>query len=137
MSVCVLDNSNAFTNTPIASGTGYIYVPYSLVSSYKTATNWTYFSSQISAIAGSEDWEIPEVKLITFTIDGTEYQAEEGMTWAEWCTLEDDFFISSTDNKVKASFNNWSGFTVSGVTSTDIIQNGVIYGIEDSWTTIG
>ena len=23
--------------------------------------------------------------LITFTIDGTEYQAEEGMTWFDWC----------------------------------------------------
>lgn len=26
-----------------------------------------------------------EVNLISFTIDGVEYQAEEGMTWAEWC----------------------------------------------------
>lgn len=25
------------------------------------------------------------IPLITFTIDGTSYQAEEGMTWAEWC----------------------------------------------------
>ena len=23
--------------------------------------------------------------MITFTIEGTEYQAEEGMTWGEWC----------------------------------------------------
>jgi hypothetical protein len=30
-------------------------------------------------------WDIePTIQLITFTIDGTEYQAEEGMTWYEW-----------------------------------------------------
>ena len=27
----------------------------------------------------------PTPTLISFTIDGTTYQAEEGMTWAEWC----------------------------------------------------
>lgn len=49
-SVCQLHNSNAFTSTKIASGTGYIYVPSSLVDSYKIANNWSYFSNQISAI---------------------------------------------------------------------------------------
>ena len=28
------------------------------------------------------------VTLITFTIGGTEYQAEDGMTWGEWCDSE-------------------------------------------------
>lgn len=28
------------------------------------------------------------VKEITFTVDGTTYQADEGMTWAEWCESE-------------------------------------------------
>lgn len=49
-SVCKLLNSNAFTSTPIASGTGSIYVPSSLVSDYQAATNWSYFSSQIFSI---------------------------------------------------------------------------------------
>lgn len=55
-SVCTLTNSTTFTSTPYAgysayfSGTPYIYVPSSLVDAYKTATNWTYFSSYISAI---------------------------------------------------------------------------------------
>lgn len=48
-SVCTLGNSNAFSGTNL-SKTGYIYVPASLVSSYQTATNWTYFSSRFSAI---------------------------------------------------------------------------------------
>lgn len=47
--VCTLSNSNAFSKTPIASGTGYVYVPASLLASYQTATNWTYFSSQFLA----------------------------------------------------------------------------------------
>ena len=39
-SVCTLANStNTFTNTKIAAGTGYVYVPDNLVDSYKTATN--------------------------------------------------------------------------------------------------
>ena len=55
-SVCKLSNSNAFSSTPYAgyssyfSGTPYIYVPSSLLTSYQTATNWTYFSSYFSAV---------------------------------------------------------------------------------------
>ena len=49
-SLCLLSNSNAFTSTPIASGTGTIYVPASLLTSYQAATNWTYFSSRFSGI---------------------------------------------------------------------------------------
>lgn len=49
-SVCKLLNSNAFSSTPFAgysayfSGTPSIYVPSSLLASYKSATNWSYFS---------------------------------------------------------------------------------------------
>lgn len=53
---CSLQNQNAFNQTPIASGTGYIYVPAALVDSYKTATNWSTYANQIRAI---EDY--PEV----------------------------------------------------------------------------
>ena len=55
-SLCNLSNSNAFTSTPIggystSAGTyGSIYVPTSLLTSYKTATNWTYFSSRFVGI---------------------------------------------------------------------------------------
>lgn len=34
--------------------------------------------------------------LITFTIDGTEYQAEEGMTWSEWVGSEYNVINAST-----------------------------------------
>ena len=49
-SVCRLNASSTFYNTPIASGTGSIYVPTSLVDSYKSAKNWSYFSTQIFPI---------------------------------------------------------------------------------------
>ena len=51
--ICSIGSSYAsyvFENTPIQSGTGSIYVPSSLVSSYKNATNWRYYSSQIFPI---------------------------------------------------------------------------------------
>ena len=54
-SVCVLSTYNIFENSPIeySSYLGYygsIYVPASLVDAYKTATNWTYYSSRIQPI---------------------------------------------------------------------------------------
>ena len=55
--VCSL-NSPAFEDTPIEAGSGYIFVPASLVDSYKTATNWSAYANQIRAI---ED----------YTVDGT------------------------------------------------------------------
>lgn len=48
--ICSLNNSNAFTGTQITSSIGSIYVPASLVSDYQSATNWSYFSTQIFPI---------------------------------------------------------------------------------------
>lgn len=56
--VATLQNVAAFIETPIANGTGYIYVPRALVDSYKTATNWSVYASQFRAL---ED----------YTVDGT------------------------------------------------------------------
>ena len=59
--VCTLDSLswvNTFRDTPIASGTGYIYVPRALVDSYKAATNWSTYAAQFRAL---ED----------YTVDGT------------------------------------------------------------------
>ena len=56
--LATLVNSSAFKSTPIASGAGYIYVPKSLVDSYKSATNWSVYANQFRAL---ED----------YTVDGT------------------------------------------------------------------
>ena len=53
--VCALSSNDAFSSTPIASGTGYIYVPSALVYSYKEATNWSIYSDQIRAIEDFPD----------------------------------------------------------------------------------
>lgn len=50
-SVSTLRHTNALASTPIASGEGYIYVPDSLVDSYKAATNWSTYASQIKPIS--------------------------------------------------------------------------------------
>ena len=48
--VCSL-SYEGFVYTPIADGTGSIYVPASLVDAYKSAPNWSQFSSQIFPIS--------------------------------------------------------------------------------------
>ena len=57
-SVATLENTSAFNNTPIKSGTGCIYVPSSVIAAYSTATNWSTFSSQLRVLEA-------------FTVDGT------------------------------------------------------------------
>ena len=46
---CTLGDANAFAGTPIAAGTGYVYVPAALVNSYKAAAGWSSFGTQIRA----------------------------------------------------------------------------------------
>lgn len=46
-----LQSIGAIENTPIASGTGYIYVPDDLVDKYKVATNWATYASQIKGLS--------------------------------------------------------------------------------------
>lgn len=50
--VCTL---NPFPTSAIANGTGYIYVPSSLVSSYKSSTYYSNYASQIRAIEDYSD----------------------------------------------------------------------------------
>ena len=43
-----------------------------------------YYVRPFAILDNGED----SVNLITFTVNGTEYQAEEGMTWGEWVDSE-------------------------------------------------
>lgn len=56
--ICTLTDGSAFKLTPIADGTGYIYVPAALIEDYKVAANWSIYASQFRAL---ED----------YTVDGT------------------------------------------------------------------
>ena len=49
--VCSLNSSYTFDHTQITPVTGSIYVPTSLVDAYKSAPNWSYFSTQIFPIS--------------------------------------------------------------------------------------
>lgn len=53
--ICTLQVTNALSGTPIAKGTGYVYVPKALVDSYKSATNWSTYANQIRAIEDYPD----------------------------------------------------------------------------------
>lgn len=46
-----LGNIRCFEGTPIASGTGYIYVPDASVDAYKAATNWATYADQIKPLS--------------------------------------------------------------------------------------
>lgn len=50
-----LSNKSAFSSSGVSAGTGYIYVPSSLVASYKAATNWSTYAAQIRAIEDYPD----------------------------------------------------------------------------------
>ena len=52
--ICTLGNG-ALSNTPISEGTGYIYVPSSLIEAYKVATNWVNYAAQFRAIEDYPD----------------------------------------------------------------------------------
>lgn len=52
--LCTLAATTAFAGTPIASGTGFIYVPDTLVDEYKTVTNWSTYASQIKPLSELE-----------------------------------------------------------------------------------
>lgn len=62
--ICALSNTNSFNGTPIASGTGYVYVPRMWLSDddskkdYRRTNNWSTYASQFRAL---ED----------YTVDGT------------------------------------------------------------------
>ena len=52
--VCELKRADVFDNTPIANGTGFVYVPDNIVEQYKTADNWSTYASQIKPISELE-----------------------------------------------------------------------------------
>jgi hypothetical protein len=53
--ICELQGTSVFYKTPIANGTGYIYVPKALIEDYKSATNWSTFAEQFRAIEDYPD----------------------------------------------------------------------------------
>lgn len=50
-SVAILESASAFWGTPIASGTGNIYVPDALLEDWKAETNWSSYAAQIKPLS--------------------------------------------------------------------------------------
>ena len=72
--------------------------------------------------------DISKITLISFTIAGTSYQAEEGMTWTEWCASSyntDGYFINTSNYIVTKDEEN----RVGSATPTDIITSGTAYNL--------
>lgn len=74
------------------------------------------------------------VTLINFTINGTSYQAEEGMTWAEWCESSyntGDYLVSGNAIWVESSLTSAvsmiGGYAKCVTPTTKIINNKTYY----------
>ena len=46
-----MTSTSMLSNTPIANGTGYVYVPDNMVETYKSATNWSTYADQIKGMS--------------------------------------------------------------------------------------
>ncbi len=68
--------------------------------------NKIYQISVLKGLAVALEFDNKVIVLISFTIDGTEYQAEEGMTWNDWCSSiynTGSFYV--TDGVIKDQSN--------------------------------
>ena len=63
--------------------------------------------------------------LITFTIAGVQYQAEEGMTWEEWCNSEYNTYGYFIEHETV--YSKWYVELIDDVNPSDIILNNGVY----------
>lgn len=83
-----LSDTSAFESIPPDCK---IKVPEALYDEWITATNWSAYADKIVVIIPEDEGETDESgkgEIITFTINNIIYQAESGMTWAEWCDTQ-------------------------------------------------
>ena len=111
--------------TPIASGTGYIYVPSALLEDYKAATNWSTYADQFRAL---ED----------YTVDGT--TTGELRLYADSLTLSASE-LTFADETAQTLTTNLLGVldTVSWSSSDPTVaavSNGVVTPVSDGTCTI-
>lgn len=55
--ICNLWNTNIFIESGISKNIGFVYVPDSLVTDYKSATNWTAYASQIKGFSEAPTYD--------------------------------------------------------------------------------
>lgn len=122
-SIVTLRNANAFTNSGIATGRGYIYVPKALEEEYKSATNWSTYAARIRAIEDypiidqeniiitkqPEDVTVIENQVATLTVEAEEVFGNGGLNYA-WYAL-------------KPSTNHWAIYTDGAGYNTAIVKD--------------
>lgn len=91
---------------------------------YIEKENEVKFNPQVSSVE-------PEVEMISFSINGTEYQAEEGMTWEEWVNKYADNRFTVVNNCIYFYNNMYSAPIIDSSSQSvhinDIIQKDDIY----------
>lgn len=79
--VCTLDSTNAFSSTSRLKA---IYVPDNLVDAYKSATNWSNYSSKIKGVSEANPIDLEMVLDGTTSFDGKTYDVytlNTGLIW--------------------------------------------------------
>jgi hypothetical protein len=62
--------------------------------------------------------------LITFTVNGIEYQSEEGMTWKEWCNSEYNtagFIYDRTENRDGIYTSDYEEYFIFGLNENSLV----------------
>lgn len=91
-------------------------------------------AEQYEVFAGSNSigtYTPPPQQLISFTIDSVSYQAESGMTWAQWIasSYNTGGFVAGTDNYTQAvSYSNKTDWVTIGGTTQCKISETIIAG---------
>lgn len=131
-SYATLAYANTFYNCPISKSTylgryGSIFVPSSMLASYKKRTNWSYYSNRFVGI-GSIFWFH-----IMSGISANVYAAESGATWGQWVSsplnIGKAYSITSTGgiclNSTGDLVLDMSTFT--GISTSDLILSDATY----------
>lgn len=84
-----LSATSAFTGTPIANGYGWIYVPAALVDTYKSASNWSTYASQIVSL---DNYPLEVIGTITDTWEQI-FTAEDDGTYTSKYSVGDTKFV--------------------------------------------
>ena len=99
--------------------------PYTLTSADKSAivadvlAALPYYDGSVDISGG--------VELINFTIDGDHYEAEEGMTWEQWCNSEYNYdeyykFVDMIVTPGSGTGGTYVAFSNNPVTPADVIM---------------
>lgn len=104
--------ADAFYDTPIGDGIGYIYVPDNAVQNYKTATNWSTYANQILPIGSIDNgWHLVLEIGTTDIGSGIKYKVNNG-EFVE-ITSPQTLTLTNVQNITINSLNNSEIFKIS------------------------